>query len=69
MPKKPKPLNEQPQRTIEKAEEMGADAFEEQFERPVRRLVPPAGVSARPATFSPFRQKRVVRKSRLSPRA
>jgi hypothetical protein len=45
MPKKPKPLSEQSQRSIEKAEEMGADASEKQFERPVRRLVPPAGVS------------------------
>jgi hypothetical protein len=41
MPKKPKPLSEQSRRFIERAEEIGAGATEEEFERHFRKAVPP----------------------------
>jgi hypothetical protein len=41
MPRKPKPLSEQSRRFVERAEEIGANATEEDFERKFRQAVPP----------------------------
>jgi hypothetical protein len=41
MPQKPKPVSEQSRRFIERADEIGADATEEQFTRTFRKIIPP----------------------------
>jgi hypothetical protein len=41
MPRKPKPLSEQSRRFIERAEEIGAEASEEEFEHKFRMTIPP----------------------------
>ena len=41
MPRKPKPLNEQSVRFVRKAEEIGANATDDEFRRAFSKAVPP----------------------------
>lgn len=60
MPRKPAPLSEQSRRFIERAEEIGAEASEEEFEQKFRKAVPPKQVSGSAA----HRPTKVARRRR-----